>query len=85
MKSIGKKGLLQHGHSFVFTMVVTATGIGTRPSKISNRAPIKQDKVHSFENQALWEKCVLYEITAEAEEISEHLAPMTICFHRHNN
>jgi hypothetical protein len=33
-------------------MVVTAAGEGMRPGKLNNRAPIKEDKVHSFENQA---------------------------------
>jgi hypothetical protein len=33
----------------------------------------------------VWEKSVLYEITAETEEIAEHLAPMVVCIHRHNN
>ena len=33
---------------------------GMRPGKMSNTAPIKQDKVHSFENQArMGKKCPL--------------------------
>jgi hypothetical protein len=48
----GTKSLLQRCHSLVVTMVVTVTGVGTGPGKISNRAPNKQEKVHSFENQA---------------------------------
>jgi hypothetical protein len=70
-------------------MVVTATGgsplRGKRSGRISKRAPIKQDKAYSFENQASTGKSVLYEITAEAEEIAELLAPMIICFHRYDN
>jgi hypothetical protein len=63
-------------------MVVTATGgsplRGKRSGRISKTAPIKQDKAHSFENQARMGKNVLYEITAEAEEIAKLLAPMIV-------
>ena len=58
---------------------------GTRQGEMSNTGPIKQEKVHSFASQARMGKNVLYEITAEAEEITEHLELMTMCVRRHNN
>lgn len=89
MRSVGNKGLLQHGHSLVVTMVVTATGdvlcaVRTRTKRVTEHQSHKTSCIH-LKVKHEWEKSVLYEITAEAEEIAEHLEPMTICFHRHNN
>jgi hypothetical protein len=84
-----EQGFLRHGYSLEVIMVVTATGVsplrGKCSGRIRKRAPIKQEKACSFENQAHMGKSVLYEIIAGAEEIAELIAPMIICLHRHNN
>ena len=51
-KIVVDKGLLRRGLSLDVTMILTDTGGCMGPDGTSNRIPIKQDKVHSFGNQA---------------------------------